>query len=56
MSTEAVERTPILANEAVLLLMRILAEEKILQQLDICSNKTDLGEDGNTVDTSLYFL
>ena len=38
MSTEAVERTSIWADEAVLLL-RILVDEKILQQLDICSKK-----------------
>ena len=37
MSTEAVERSLIWADEAVVLLIRILADEKILQQLDICS-------------------
>ena len=37
MSTEAVERSFIWADEAVVLLIRILADEKIFQQLDICS-------------------
>ena len=54
MSTEAVERTSIWDDEAVLLL-RVLVDEKIIQQLDICSKKTDL-EDGKTMCKSLYFL
>ena len=41
MNKEAVERT----DKAVLLLIGIWADEKILQQLDICSQKTDLRED-----------
>ena len=51
MNTKAVERTSNWAYEAVVLLIRVLVDEKILQQLDICSKKTDLG-DGKTMDTS----
>jgi len=56
MSTEAVERSSIWTDAAVLPLIRILADEKILQQFDLCSKKADLREDGQTMYTSLYFL
>ena len=42
MSTEALDRSSIWADEAVLLLIRIKADEKIIQQLAIGSEKADL--------------
>ena len=46
MCTEAFERSSICADEAVLLLIGIWADEKILRLLDISSKKADQGEDG----------
>ena len=39
MSTEAVERSSILGDEAVLRLIRVLTDEKVQQQLDVCSQR-----------------
>ena len=55
MSTEALDRSSIWADEAVLLLIRIKADEQIIQQLDIGSEKADLREDGLTMDHPVIF-